>query len=77
VFQPEETLGEEQFRVRQLFHRTAWPGHDETYLTQSLPWVVRGTDRTRPEPDIVRPPTVGQHTAEVVAAWTATSSGPP
>jgi crotonobetainyl-CoA:carnitine CoA-transferase CaiB-like acyl-CoA transferase len=77
VFQPEETLGEEQFRVRKLFHRTAWPGHDETYLTQSLPWVVRGTDRTGPEPDIVRPPTVGQHTAEVVAAWAATPGATP
>jgi crotonobetainyl-CoA:carnitine CoA-transferase CaiB-like acyl-CoA transferase len=70
VFQPEETLGEEQFQVRQLFHRTAWPGHDETYWTQSLPWVVRGTDRPPPEPDVVRPPAIGQHTDEVVAAWT-------
>jgi crotonobetainyl-CoA:carnitine CoA-transferase CaiB-like acyl-CoA transferase len=69
VFQPEETLGEEQFEVRQLFHRTAWPGREESYLTQSLPWVVRGTKQVRPAPDIVRPPSIGQHTDDVVAEW--------
>jgi crotonobetainyl-CoA:carnitine CoA-transferase CaiB-like acyl-CoA transferase len=69
VFQPHETLGEEQFALRGLFHRTAWPGTGEVYLTQSLPWVVHSASVCRTPDEVVYPPEIGQHTQDVLAEW--------
>ena len=70
VFQPEDTLTEEQFTYRDLFHQTAWPGSDETFLTQSLPWTVRSEGVPRPAGGVLRPPAAGEHTDAVLAEWT-------
>ena len=76
VFQPHETLGEEQFALRGLFHRTAWPGTAEVHLTQSLPWIVK-SDSVGPVPDeIVYPPEIGQHTETVRKEWAEPVAGP-
>jgi crotonobetainyl-CoA:carnitine CoA-transferase CaiB-like acyl-CoA transferase len=75
VFQPHEALGEEQFSFRQFFQRTAWSGRSETYLTQSLPWVIRSEAVLPPGDDIVRPPAVGEHTEAVLADWSTPRSG--
>jgi len=70
VFQPEDTLAEEQFTDRQFFHQTAWPGQDDTYLTPSLPWKVHpGVQAGTSLSDVVRPPAVGEHTRAVFAEW--------
>jgi crotonobetainyl-CoA:carnitine CoA-transferase CaiB-like acyl-CoA transferase len=71
VFQPEDTLAEEQFTSREFFHQTAWPGQTDTYLTPSLPWKVHsGVHGGTSSPDVVRPPAVGEHTRAVFAEWT-------
>ncbi len=70
VFQPQDTLMEEQFTYRDLFHRTAWPGSDETFLTQSLPWAVRSEGADGPAGGVLRPPAAGEHTDAVLAEWT-------
>jgi crotonobetainyl-CoA:carnitine CoA-transferase CaiB-like acyl-CoA transferase len=73
VFQPQDTLAEEQFTYRDFFHRTAWPGHTDTYLTASLPWKLRGEGHGVTVPDVVRPPALGEHTDAVLAEWTSRS----
>jgi crotonobetainyl-CoA:carnitine CoA-transferase CaiB-like acyl-CoA transferase len=76
VYQPHEVLGEEQFAVRGLFHRTAWPGTGDVYLTQSLPWIVASAS-ARPAPDeVVCPPEAGQHTEAVLREWAEPAAGP-
>jgi crotonobetainyl-CoA:carnitine CoA-transferase CaiB-like acyl-CoA transferase len=76
VRQPHEALGEEQFALRGLFHRTAWPGTGEVYLTQSLPWIVSPAP-ARPAPgEIVYPPEIGQHTEAVLKEWAEPVAGP-
>ena len=75
VYQPHETLGEEQFVVRGFFQRTGWPGTSEVYLTQSLPWIVHSAS-VPPAPDEVDyPPEIGQHTQDVLDAWAKPASG--
>lgn len=69
VYQPHETLGEEQFVLRELFHRTAWPGTSEVYLTQSLPWIVQSASVSKAPDEVVYPPEIGQHTQDVLDAW--------
>ncbi|MEP6981429.1 MAG: CoA transferase [Nakamurella sp.] len=69
VFQPHDTLAEQQFTHRQFFHDTAWPGQTDTYLTPSLPWNVRSDAHSDTVPDVVRPPTAGEHTNAVLAEW--------
>jgi crotonobetainyl-CoA:carnitine CoA-transferase CaiB-like acyl-CoA transferase len=70
VFQPEDTLAEEQFTYRDFFHHTAWPGQTETYLAPSLPWKLRSNAPGGTSPDVVRPPLAGEHTDAVLAEWT-------
>jgi crotonobetainyl-CoA:carnitine CoA-transferase CaiB-like acyl-CoA transferase len=70
VLQPEDTLTEEQFTYRDLFHPTAWPGSDATFLTQSLPWAVRAEHLGGPDGAVARPPLAGEHTDAVLAEWT-------
>jgi crotonobetainyl-CoA:carnitine CoA-transferase CaiB-like acyl-CoA transferase len=76
VFQPHEALGEEQFALRGLFHRTAWPGTGEVYLTQSLPWIVASASAGRAPEEIVYPPEIGQHTEAVLKEWAEPVAGP-
>jgi crotonobetainyl-CoA:carnitine CoA-transferase CaiB-like acyl-CoA transferase len=76
VFQPHEALGEEQFALRGLFHRTAWPGTAEVYLTQSLPWIVASASACRAPDEIVYPPETGQHTEAVLQEWAELVAGP-
>ena len=73
VFQPQDTLAEEQFTYRDFFHHTAWPGHTDTYLTASLPWKLRENGHGDTVPDVVRPPALGEHTDAVLAEWTSRS----
>jgi crotonobetainyl-CoA:carnitine CoA-transferase CaiB-like acyl-CoA transferase len=76
VYQPHEVLGEEQFAERGLFHRTSWPGTEEVYLTQSLPWIVASA-AARPAPgEVVCPPEIGQHTEAVLQEWAEPVAGP-
>jgi crotonobetainyl-CoA:carnitine CoA-transferase CaiB-like acyl-CoA transferase len=77
VFQPHEALGEEQFALRGLFHRTAWPGTGEVYLTQSLPWIVASAGAGRAPDEIVYPPEIGQHTEAVLQEWAEPVAGGP
>lgn len=69
IYLPEETLGDPQHAARSLFHRTGWPGHEETYLTQTLPWVVHGLTGSHVG-EVLCPPVAAAHTAEVLAEWT-------
>jgi crotonobetainyl-CoA:carnitine CoA-transferase CaiB-like acyl-CoA transferase len=73
IFQPQDTLGEEQFRGRRFFHRTAWPGTDESYLVPSFPTILTGRSVADEHTDVVRPPAVGEHTEAVRAEWLAPS----
>jgi crotonobetainyl-CoA:carnitine CoA-transferase CaiB-like acyl-CoA transferase len=69
VFQPEDILGEEQFQVRKLFQATAWPGTEETFFTQSLPWILRSAPDSGDPGEVMYPPTIGEHTDQVTADW--------
>ena len=69
VFQPQDTLGEEQFHLRHLFYPTAWPGTREMFLTQSLPWVLRSAPAGAKVNPVVYPPAVGEHTERVLEDW--------
>jgi crotonobetainyl-CoA:carnitine CoA-transferase CaiB-like acyl-CoA transferase len=69
IFQPQDTLGEEQFHLRQLFYPTAWPGTEETFLTQSLPWILRSAPVSQEGSAVVYPPTIGEHTDRVLEDW--------
>jgi crotonobetainyl-CoA:carnitine CoA-transferase CaiB-like acyl-CoA transferase len=71
VFQPHETLGEEQFTVRGLFQRTAWPGMPDVHLTQTLPWILESASVPIPPDEVLYPPETGQHTDDVLAEWAA------
>jgi crotonobetainyl-CoA:carnitine CoA-transferase CaiB-like acyl-CoA transferase len=73
VFEPQETLAEEQFTNRHFFHHTAWPGRTDTYLTPSLPWNLGSDADSDTSPDAVRPPISGEHTHAVLAEWTPRS----
>jgi crotonobetainyl-CoA:carnitine CoA-transferase CaiB-like acyl-CoA transferase len=67
IFEPEETLVEEQFTYRGFFRRTRLPGTPETYLTPSLPWVTDG--QRVPDAAAAEPPRLGAHDAAVEAEW--------
>jgi crotonobetainyl-CoA:carnitine CoA-transferase CaiB-like acyl-CoA transferase len=76
VYQPHEVLGEEQFAARGLFHRTAWPGTEDVYLTQSLPWIVASAAARPAADEVVCPPEAGQHTEAVLQEWAEPAAGP-
>jgi crotonobetainyl-CoA:carnitine CoA-transferase CaiB-like acyl-CoA transferase len=70
IFQPEETLIEEQFSFRQFFRPTRWPGQAATYLTPSLPWVRDGQCSDVPgDASVTEPPRLGEHGAAVEKEW--------
>jgi crotonobetainyl-CoA:carnitine CoA-transferase CaiB-like acyl-CoA transferase len=68
IFEPEETLIEEQFTHRRFFRATGWPGTPETYLTPSLPW-VRGEQQVLDGGGAAKPPRVGEHDTAVENEW--------
>jgi crotonobetainyl-CoA:carnitine CoA-transferase CaiB-like acyl-CoA transferase len=68
IYQPADTLCEEQYHSRGFFHPTRWPGDSNTYLTTSLPWITSGARFDTSGPPLA-PPRLGDATSEVLEEW--------
>jgi crotonobetainyl-CoA:carnitine CoA-transferase CaiB-like acyl-CoA transferase len=70
VFQSEDTVNDDQFRLRHFFRPTRWPGSPTTHASPSLPWVRSAMDGASEGGETVsEPPMIGQHTAAVERDW--------
>lgn len=65
IRRPEESVEDEHWRMRDAFFDVYHPELDETFIHTGAKWVTEGLSW----PHGPRPPLVGEHTQEVLEAW--------